>query len=82
MQNVYIPSRLNATCMNVNMEDMKAVLLQSFIMNIVTAIFCLLSMSLTCFIYFGDRSERREFRRYQIVPISTLNIQDSSSTTL
>ncbi len=71
MQNVYITSRVNATCMNVNMDDVRTVLLQSFIINIITAIFCLLSMSMSCFVFFGDRAERREFQRrlQQVTPI-------------
>jgi hypothetical protein len=67
MQTVYYPSRINATCINVNMEDIKSVLLQSFIMNIVTGIMCLLTMILSCFTFFGDRAERKQFQRQQQV---------------
>ncbi len=67
MQAIYYPDKIYATCINVNMDDVKSVLLQSFIMNIVTGIFCLLSMILTCFIYFDDRSERKEYQRRQQV---------------
>jgi hypothetical protein len=49
------------------MEDIKSVLLQSFIMNIVTGIMCLLTMILSCFTFFGDRAERKQFQRQQQV---------------